>query len=341
MCYNKNKMAAGDAKSDLLWVIGMVALLAVAWYFTGGPSRPAATGGPFINPPTGSDRMTTYGDLNSKNTETNLSSWRSGSDKNEDQFTKNAAKSTWRGSVILEKGNAASESNQNKEYIVIKNNSKTAVNISGWSLKNGDDEGLQLNDSGQYLNLKARWVIIPNAANIFIPGQSQVLTPINLAPGGRAVITSGHVPNTDPIVITASFRTNVCTGYLGRLPNYNFQPSLSTKCPAGRDEPGVDSLPDSCFNLVKSWSNCVTPKFERDKYGYELVNGKKNISSVCQNFIRNHFGYSSCLKNHIGDANFFGNEWRVFLNTGELWRNQRESITLYDGSGRLVDRITY
>ena len=34
-------MAAGDAKSDLLWVIGMVALLAIAWFVTGGPGRPA------------------------------------------------------------------------------------------------------------------------------------------------------------------------------------------------------------------------------------------------------------------------------------------------------------
>ena len=46
--------------------------------------------------------------------------------------------------------------------------------------------------------------------------------------------------------------------------------------------------------------------------------------------------------NHLSDENFFGKEWRIFLNyPRELWGKDRETITLYDGDGQIVDELTY
>lgn len=328
-------MAARDAKSDLLWVIGMVALLAIAWFATGGPGRPAAEGGPFIRPPEGTTLGDTYGDLGNGSLRTNTAD-------DLDQFTATAVKSPYYGQVRLGKGTAQSAERPNDEYVTIENRSKGAVTISGWSLKNGDDERPHLTWSGNYINVKARWVVIPNGQIILNPALPTNLTSITLATGEQAVITTGRIIRSRPIAIDSSFKTNICTGYLADLPGYEFEPSLPRKCPAPRDEPGVNSLPEDCYDYVRRLSRCHAPEFDESRDNGLTIDGRATeMRSVCRNYIKEHFSYEGCLKYHLGDANFLGDKWRVFLRTGELWRESRESITLYDNAGRLVDRITY
>ena len=328
-------MAAGEAKSDLLWVIGMVVLLAIAWFFTGGPGRPEAVSGPFIESPDGTDLGETYGDLDN-------AEWSTGEDAADGQYTGSAVKSPWSGQVELGKGTAASAELPNDEYVTIKNESDDTVTISGWSLKNGDDERSHLTWSGQYLDKNARWAVIPNGLLVFNPDQATNLTPITLAPGDQAIVLTGRINRLKPIAINSSFKTNICTGYLDDLPNYDFTPSLSRDCPDPSDELGVESLPDECYRYVNRLSRCHMPKFDENEDGDETIDGRVlKLSAACEDYVQDHFSYQGCLKYHAGDANFLGDEWRIFLRTAEMWRADRGSITLYDNAGRLVDRLTY
>ncbi|MEK7110313.1 MAG: hypothetical protein AAB867_00460, partial [Patescibacteria group bacterium] len=45
------KTPSSNPVNDLLWVIGFFIALAILWYSTGGPSRPAAKSGPFLFQP--------------------------------------------------------------------------------------------------------------------------------------------------------------------------------------------------------------------------------------------------------------------------------------------------
>lgn len=329
-----------DAKADLLWLIGMIFLLFVAWFYTGGPNRPAATGGPFIRPPQGTSIGDTYGNLNT-HSKVSVGGTTIGRNTNAttDAYTAASPASTFKGQIRLERGNAASEDNANEEYIVIRNMGNQPINLSGWSLKNGGDERLYLSGN-QYVAGRARWAVIPGGLMIF-DTNSRNLANITLLPKERAVINTGRVASEIPIKIVTSFKTSICTGYLGNLPGYVFSPSLSGNCPSPSKEPGIQTLDDECYKVVNRLSSCHTPKFELTRDGVTLMDGRKNIPTQCQTFIKEHFSYTGCLKYHAGDNNFFGSEWRIFLNTTEMWGKDRESINLYDTNGRLVDRLTY
>jgi hypothetical protein len=72
------------------------------------------------------------------------------------------------------------------------------------------------------------------------------------------------------------------------------------------------------------------------------LDGNTKISKACREWVKSHFGYESCVAKHVGDENFYGGQWRIYLNrTWELWDDSREVITLYDSSGLLVDQLSY
>ncbi len=321
----------GDARNDLLWFIVILVVIGLVWVATGGPNREAATGGAFIYAP--------Y----EKEGDTNNSSLGSNRQDDPEAYTKGSTASTWQDKVRLEKGTAARATRSQEEYVTIRNSSRESVTISGWSLKNGAEEQAYRTSDGRLVAPRATWVVIPNGAKVFYPGRAQTLAPITLAPGERAIITSGRILDTKPYVINASFRTNICTGYLGEAREgeaYTFEPPLSRRCPDPEREPGFNNLLESCREVVEDLAQCETPTI---KNGGDEINGVTNLSSSCRNYIIDHFSYAGCLKYHAGDSNFNldRGEWRVFLNQGELWRASNESISLYDNLGRLVDRLTY
>lgn len=338
MADKEKSVAKEDPKSLLIWVLGVIAILGLVWFFSGGYDR-AKLEGIFIKPLAPVDTGETYGDVSDlpdkvKNTSVSVSS---GSVVNN---AASGANSTWAGKVNIEKGSASSAIQPADEYIIIKNVSKTSepINISGWTLKNA---GVVSGGSG-ILRGSQKSVIIPQGVYVLRPGQANTLAPIILQKGERAVVTSGKIGITSPYPINYSFKTNICTGYLDRLPYYNFKPSLPAGCPDSEKEVGVESLDDTCFKLVKGLGRCETPEFKFDsEYGEELVDGKLGISSACKNFLKAHYNYLGCLTFHSNDSNFAGKEWRVFLSGLPLWAKDRETIFLYDSTGRLVDSLSY
>lgn len=247
-------------------------------------------------------------------------------------------------SLSLSPGNARSEIQPYREYVVITNWGKAAVNITGWTLRNGKDKRVYY-VGNQPQRFSADVAVIPGASPVLMPSGGGTVQDVVLQPGEKAVVTTGLVGNRTPYAIT-SFRENSCTGYLERLDDYNFQPALETRCPDPAQEPGFEYLDPQCRAVVEDLSPCETPSFEpKDRNGDPCQNclDGQIVSSGCGAYLREHFSYQGCLANHAGDANFkFGNTWRVFLGrTWEMWGRDYESIELYDKSGSLAAFVNY
>ena len=167
---------------------------------------------------------------------------------------------------------------------------------------------------------------------------------INLLPGGSATITTGRPPSTSQWPANVNFQTNACIGYLAEeVRDFRMSPTLPRQCPRPDEESGVNNLSDDCYDFVRRYSACHTPKFTRDSEGYDLLDGRRYaLPSTCRAYLLDHFSYDRCLVWHQTDPDFYGDEWRIFLNrTWELWAENRETISLYDAAGKLVDQISY
>ena len=309
-------MAAGEAKSDFWWLVGVVCLLGLAWLVTGGPGRQESRVAPLLEPPAPLGRERTPVSSSPKNSKSPA-----GDDKNAFPIVK------------ISKGNAQNENSARAEYItlVADRDNRLPVNITGWRLAN----------SGR---LWLKGATIPSGTTLFIAGAPHpAQEPIILWPGDSVVITTGSFPATTPINIDTSFKTNICSGYIENLPDYRFTPSLRSNCPAPRDEVATVNLDSDCYNIVKRLGSCHTPQrtTARDRDQTELIDGAV-IPASCRDFILREFNYNACVARHRGDADFFGQEWRVFLRqSDELWYKDRETITLYDNLGNIVDQVKY
>lgn len=327
-------MNGGSAMSDLWWFIAIMTALGFIWYATGGPSRPESWSGPFIEPPSPIGTGEIYG---AGHTPSSPPRTMPPNPSNGLKEPPAIARSPWYDQVSIDAGNGQYEIQPNQEYIILEANydNPKPITVTGWSVTNGKSR--LASRSGP------DGVVIPRAVRLFIGNMANTATvPITLAPGGRLVLTTGRMPNSDPYAINANFLTNKCTGYLESLPQYNFTPALSRSCPSPSKEPDIKNLENECYNFASYLSSCHTPRIERDADGYEFIDGVTGLSSNCRAYLLDHFNYNSCVKWHEQDPNFYGTEWRVFLNrTWELWAPNRERITLYDQSGKIVSESTY
>ncbi|MEK7621890.1 MAG: hypothetical protein AAB415_01795 [Patescibacteria group bacterium] len=310
----------GSATSDLWWFLAIMAALWFLWYATGGPLRPEVATGPFIETPT---PVTTVG-----GGEIHRAS---------DELTPLSPelRSPWSGQVRISGGNARYEIQSGKEYIEITADyqNPAPINITGWRLVNNPAR-------------RARSMVatIPAAANLFISTTAGQLAPIMLSPGGRAIMVTGAPPSRTAWPLRQSFRLNKCVGYLEEeFDTLNLTPSLPRDCPDPADEPGVATLPDKCYNFVRSLSSCHEPEFKEDREGVDRVDGRvDDLTRACRLYVEEHFNYNACVKWHERDPDFYTDDWRVYFNQPwELWAENRERITLYDESGKLVDELAY
>ncbi len=246
--------------------------------------------------------------------------------------------------ISISRGNAGREIQSYREYITISNWGKAPVDITSWTLRNGKDKRTY-SIGDQLQRFSADIAQIPKAAPLLLPSGGSPLQNVVLKSGERAIITTGRVTVNSPYPIT-SFKENMCTGYLERLDDYNFEPALQTSCPDPEDEPGIERLDTQCRAFVESLSRCTTPKFERkDREGNACENCIENkiLSSSCAAYVREHFSYKGCIAYHAGGPNFSsGKTWRVFLGRGwEMWGKNYETIELFDQYGNLAAFSNY
>lgn len=214
-----------DAKKDLIWVLAFLIILAIVWYYTGGPSRPSAISGPFLNQP-----REQYSEELRKTTEEVVSGTLipAGSPTS-------SPESAYKYKAILYAGYGAQQSNPQKEYVEIQASSQNdkPLRITGWILvgKNGLD------------------IKIGQAAYLAYSAQVNPQEDIFLKPGERAIVVAGESP------IGTSFRLNKCTGYFAQF--QDFYPSLPTDCPRPGEENNLpNNLDDQCLDYLDRLPSC-------------------------------------------------------------------------------------
>ncbi len=355
-------MKFDGSKSDILWVLAILGILFTAWWLTGGPQRSAREGA-FIKPIMPGKPVETYGDLANPEKEVKIDiskaevkvQPKAGASSASSQTSRSSTglsdqkiapgESRYKDLVKINRGSASSAYQPAQEYISlsVSRNLKDSINLTGWTLKNGAGDRITY-VSGNRVNIPSTVVAIPSALQIWRPGERGTLSPIVVKGGETIYIVTGNGPQISPYNVTKSFRVNKCSGYLEQIPNANFSPSLSSSCPNYNTETALANIAEDCYKFVRSFGSCVTPDFKEDlcRTDRYMNNTICKIPSYCKDLIKQYFGYESCLANHATDEDFFKTEWRIFLGRSwELWAKERESISLYDNQGLLVNKLTY
>lgn len=317
---------------EAFWAIIIVIVLFTMWVQGGGPSR-AKDEGLFV------------AENDSSSIVSSQTSNSSQSNPKVEPTEQPSTESVYKGKIRLQRGTAASTYQPNQEYIVITaSGNKEPINIGGWVLSNGRSDKLYV-VSGNTVAGQSVFVRIPDyGVAVFDPynpsGNKQV--PLTLKSGERAIITTGSPPVFSSIKINTNFKLNRCLGYLEDESSYRAYPRLTYRCPSSNDVPGITRLDDVCYRFARSVRPCHTPKDIYVKNEGYCLDGNCKLTSYCRNFITQNYSFRSCFNNYSRDDDFVGPEWRVFLNrTWELWEDRRESISLYDSAGKLVDKISY
>lgn len=293
------KETSANPMKDLWALIFFLVILGILWAYTGGPSRPAATSGPFLEKPQ-EKRMEEL----QKQTEEIVS-------EKKESITEiiNSSASKYKGMATLRTSSARKDDPQ-KEYIEITASSKNEkpLAISGWTLEGKTGLDIKIG-KGAYL---------PRSAQIN-PQET-----IYLNPGGKAIIITGKSP------IGTSFRLNLCTGYFGQF--QDFYPRLPKKCPYPEDENLPSNLKDECLNYIEDLLRCEI----------QIKAVPYTLGESCSNYINQKINYKTCVEAHKNDADFYKDEWRIYLGrSDELWKQKRETITLKDEYGKIIDQKSY
>lgn len=224
--------------------------------------------------------------------------------------------------VTLSSSGAWAESRR-EEYVTLRvnGNAESLVNITGWKLRSlVSGRGGTIGKGVATLDEDRPW-----------HDEKDIL----LAAGDHAIVTTGGAAG-----IRTSFLTNTCMGYF----DYDrFTPGISSSCPLLANEDldrfglSYDDFRrerdyDACIDAIESIGSC------------EIVRSPdRDLEDDCRDFIRDYSNYDGCVELHKNDADFYGNEWRIFLNISrnDVWRQEREAIALYDRDGKVVDVVRY
>lgn len=325
----------GNAKGDLLIVILLLIALGIAWVMTGGPRNtiahqsglfsapwPLGNNGnaykvPLVPLGTGDTSSSDTSDTSSAPAPTNTKTsifdsffgYRPGVGRATDP-----SMSPYAEFVRLDRGNATSQDAKN-EYVTIRisGSPKNNLILTGWTLQSSTN------------SIK---VVIGPAAQTPSLGNINTDASISVNSGATVHVTTGRSPNG------TSFRINQCTGYFEQF--QDFSPALPQDCPRPRDEmylfPEKTAGNAECEAFINTLRQCTLTVTE--------IPGK--IGNNCQDFVLNNLSYNGCVIKHRNDADFYKNEWRVFLGRDqELWSNSHDRVLLLDENGKLVASVSY
>lgn len=235
------------------------------------------------------------------------------------------------GKVFLTSGSASWTAQPADEYVMIKNSGEP-VTITGWVLTNGKGSRPIENTGNSYFYPTADSAVIGEGTEFLDPSGVFTVGPIILARGDNAIVTTGGPFGAFPFSIYTSFRENICDGYLKYYP---FEPALTRNCPYPSEDALIRTVTDECYAYMSSLGRCKDPERD-DKTNFD------EQTSLCKNFMRARLTYPMCVQNNKHKAGFSLSQWRVFLGKkSQLWASQRETITLYDSKGLIVDQVSY
>lgn len=200
-----------------------------------------------------------------------------------------------------------------KEYLTIRvvKTLSRPIKATGWSVRSSKNGTIVYIPTGTYYYLNA---INNTEEDVYLDNKDTLY------------LISGTSP------IGTNFKSSKCTGYLNHL--RAFTPTLKNNCPLARNE-DLSSISrteknEQCLSYIESIRACRV----------QTTTLPSNWSVECKRFIFDKLNYSSCLNVHRNDSNFFGDEWMIYLkrNTG-VWSTSRDTLTLYDEKGRIVDTL--
>ncbi len=204
---------------------------------------------------------------------------------------------------------SSKETYPEKEYITIAitQPNLSEVNVTNWKLQNSKGETVPL---GQ-------------GTSLFLTGNVNQLAPILLKGGDSLTVSTGRSP------VGVSFKMNSCALYLEQF--QDFIPPIISTCPSIRETRGFSSLDLTCQRFIGQIPKCTT-------------NSKtlpSELSVSCMTFIYSKVNYNGCVSVHKNDSNFYSKNWRVFLGrSSEFWA-QKDTMTLLDNEGKVIDALKY
>lgn len=254
-----------------------------------------------------------------------------GEDSRSNSISNTVGTSPYAGSIYLSTGNVYSIQPL-EEYMVIRNAGGKSVSITGWTLTNGKGGRPVQQSNNSYFYPTPDTAIIGQGTEFLDPSGKFTVGSIVLEAGDTAYVMTGGPFSQFPFSISTSFRDNVCTGY---IEHYPFSPQLTQSCPSLVTDPEIRTVTDECYDYIDSLDTCSNPE-KNDKKVYDKQ------PSHCKAFISARVGYSACVRENVNTPGFSKKYWRVFLGKSrEMWASQRETITLYDSKGLIVDQVTY
>ncbi len=287
---------SGGGGTDLMFFFGMMLLFFLVWVAGGGPSRPLSFSGPYLGAITAPGTTAqSYGDpsqFSSINGQISI-----GSALPAISFVKDAS------------GAKSDDEESERVTIMVSGAASNSISTAGWKLRS--------KESGKTVNFPAG-TELPQSGRVNSSGA------ITLRPGDQAIIVSGRSP------VGASFRENMCTGYLEE--RQNFKPPLNQSCPTPYQELErfADDYSEQCASYVRSISYCTSHT------------NAKSVGGSCEDFVDEYLNYNGCVNAHRSDANFSLGTWRVFLGaSSDLWDNQHDTIELLDAQGKIIDSLSY
>ena len=225
--------------------------------------------------------------------------------------------SPYAGYIALTIGNAR-ETNPNAEYLIMRAYplSTSTFNISHWYLQS---------------YVTGERAALPQGDRVIERWRSPRSTDIFLEPGEEAYIKSSESP------LNASFRENMCTGYIAQ--DKAIYPHLINSCPQPENEmrrfAQIPLDDDSCYNFIKQLSPCTTPEDD--------AVDDADLSRACTTLIDTTFSYDRCVARHRNDPYFDDpGTWHIDLEEDDdLWRKEREIIRLMDENDHVIDVLEY
>lgn len=321
-------------RGDALLFIGILLFIFIVWIAIGGTAHPISF--TTINPPdatgTGSSTADGFalnswdsgpnggGSTSNRSTQDELAKVQQGVVDLQENYVESqrfGTPSVYKGLVTIRHsvGPFMSE-DPDTEYLTVTVSSRASdagIDVSGWSVL-GEAEG--------------RSFTIPGGVNLPHLGEVNQNEPVVLAPGQTAIITIGDSP------VGMSFRENMCTGYFDQF--QDFSPPMSHLCPDPTDDfnrfyLGDPKKLDACHAYIQGVRSCTVP-----------LNVPNNLGSDCNQFIDDHLNYNGCVDAHLGDQNFFGNEWRIYVGrNSDFFTKDHDTVKLLDGAGNTVDLLSY
>jgi hypothetical protein len=197
-----------------------------------------------------------------------------------------------------------------KEYVelVVVQPNLSGADATGWMLKNSQGVEAPL---GQVSALP-------------LSGKVNATEALKIRAGDHLFISTGRSP------IGVSFRANVCSSYMEQF--QDFIPPLSGECPYISSEKNFYLLDGKCQTFIQNTRRCETATQALPP----------DITASCKAFLDSTASYNNCVAIHKNDPNFYLKELRIYLGKDkELWAAPKDTVTLLDEKGKLIDIFKY